>query len=125
MASFTFYEPFYSQIERLLNDSVVSKQGHTAGSNDATVARSFKPRWDLHEDAEKNLVTVTFEFPGLSREDVQLELLDAKLSVSAQTKKPEYEESGYILRERLYGKFACTLQLPHGLQVFVKRICSS
>ena len=29
---------------------------------------------DLHEDAEKNLVTATFEFPGVKKEDVQVDV---------------------------------------------------
>ena len=73
---------------------------------------------DLHEDTEKNLITATFEFPGVSKDDVQLNLQNGKLTVSAETKKSEeHAETGYILRERLYGKFSRTIQLPQGVQV--------
>ena len=37
---------------------------------------------DLHEDAEKNLVTASFEFPGLKKEDVQIELHNGRLTVA-------------------------------------------
>ena len=44
MATFTFYEPFYFDIERLLNDPLLSKQDRKGGCNGAPVARTFKPR---------------------------------------------------------------------------------
>ena len=73
---------------------------------------------DLHEDTEKNLVTATFEFPGFSKDEVQLDFQNGKLTVSAETKKSEEQaDAGYTLRERVYGKFSRTLQLPPGVQV--------
>jgi HSP20 family protein len=75
-------------------------------------------RLDLHEDAEKNLVTATFEFPGVSKDDVQLNLQNGKLTVSAETNKSEeHAETGYTLRERIYGKLSRTIQLPQDVQV--------
>ena len=73
---------------------------------------------DLHEDKEKNLVTATFELPGLKKEDIQLEIQNGRLSVSAENKiSKDYEEGGYAVRERRYGKFSRTLQLPQGVKV--------
>ena len=74
---------------------------------------------DLHENAEKNTVTATFEFPGLSKEDVQVDVNNGRLTVSAETKKDlEKDEHGYAVKERQYGKFLRTLQLPQGVKVF-------
>ena len=73
---------------------------------------------DLHEDTEKNIVTATFDFPGVSKDDIQLDFQNGKLTVSAETKKSENQTgSGYSLRERLHGKFSRTLQLPQAVQV--------
>lgn len=73
---------------------------------------------DLHEDTEKNMVTATFEFPGLSKDDVQVDVNNGRISVSAETKKDiEKTEHGYAIRERQYGKFLRTLQLPQGVKV--------
>ena len=73
---------------------------------------------DVHEDTEKNVVTATFEFPGFSNDDVQINFQNGKLTVSAETKKSEdHAETGYTLRERLHGKISRTLQLPEGVQV--------
>jgi HSP20 family protein len=75
-------------------------------------------RLDLHEDTEKNIVTATFDLPGVSKDDIQLEFQNGKLTVSAETKKSEeHVDAGFTSRERLYGKFSRTLQLPQGVQV--------
>jgi len=120
MDSYTLYEPFYFQFEGLLKDPSLSKQGSIAGCNVASrtpVVRSFKPRLDLHEDTEKNVMTAIFEFPGFSKDEVQLDFQNGRLTVSAETKKSEdYTDTGYTLRERLHGKFSRTLQLPRGVQ---------
>lgn len=73
---------------------------------------------DLHEDTEKNLVTTTFEFPGASKDDVQIDFHNGKLTVSCETKRSEeHNESGYAIRERRFGKYSRTLQLPQGVKV--------
>jgi len=73
---------------------------------------------DLHEDAEKNLVTASFEFPGVSKEDIQIDVANGKLTVAAETKQStEHSEGGYAVRERRFGKFSRTLQLPQGIKV--------
>jgi len=73
---------------------------------------------DLHEDAEKNIVTATFEFPGVSKENVQIDVHNGRLTVSAETKESaDHDERGYAVRERHYGKFSRTLQLPQGVKV--------
>jgi HSP20 family protein len=75
-------------------------------------------RLDLHEDAERNVVTATFELPGFSKDEVQIGVQNGKLTVSAETKKSEHNaDTGYTLNERLHGKFSRTLQLPQGVQV--------
>jgi len=74
---------------------------------------------DLHEDNGKNLVTATFEFPGsLKKEDVHLEIHDNRIVVSVENKiSEEHDEAGYAVRERRYGNFSRTLQLPQGVKV--------
>ena len=75
-------------------------------------------RMDLHEDAEKNIVTASFELPGVEKQDVQIDIHNGRLTVSAETKVAEqYEEHGFAVRERRFGKFARTLQLPQGVKV--------
>jgi HSP20 family protein len=73
---------------------------------------------DLHEDAEKNSVTATFELPGIKKEDVNIDVHDGRLTVSGETKSSEeHEKDGYAVRERRFGKFSRTLRLPQGVKV--------
>jgi HSP20 family protein len=75
---------------------------------------------DLHENAESNTVTASFELPGMKKEDVQIDAQNGWLSVSAESKMPEtHDKDRYAIRERRFGKFSRTLQLPHGVKVRV------
>ena len=147
--SVLFYEPFYD-IERFFDEAFSGRQEPASdtkgqrriGRGDGDGApRSLKPRYvpksfsqllyssifismDLHENAEKNTVTATFEFPGLSKDDVQVDVNNGRLTVSAESKKDvEKEEHGYAVRERQYGKFLRTLQLPQGVKVCLWLMC--
>ncbi|KAF8639284.1 hypothetical protein AX16_010356 [Volvariella volvacea WC 439] len=88
------------------------------GAESPGAVRALKPRMDLHENADKNLVTATFELPGLKKEDVSIDVRDNRLTVAGESKmeKEEKDESGYAIRERRYGRFARTLQLPQGIK---------
>ncbi|KAF6761090.1 small heat shock protein [Ephemerocybe angulata] len=129
MSNVFFYEPFYD-LDRVLdeafgngrrpisggnNGSQLQRRG-ASDSNDGAI-RYFKPRMDLHEDNEKNVVTATFELPGLKKEDINIYMHNGRLTVSAESKvSSEHEEGGYAVRERRFGKFSRTLQLPQGLK---------
>lgn len=77
-----------------------------------------RDRMDLHEDKEKNLVTATFELPGLTKENVQLDVKDNVLTVAGEsTLSTERDEKGYSLRERRFGQFSRSLPLPQGISV--------
>ncbi|KAF9000396.1 HSP20-like chaperone [Cyathus striatus] len=119
-----FYEPFYD-FDRFFNEAFNARSGHgqiqqrqngNNGSVDGAV-RPFKPRMDLHEDSEKNLVTASFELPGLKKEDIQIDLTNGQLTIAAESKvSSEHNENGYAVRERRFGKFSRTLQLPKGVK---------
>ena len=73
---------------------------------------------DLHEDKEKNLVTATFELPGLSKDNFSIDFRYNVLTVSVEsTISSEHDEKGYAVRERRFGKFARSLRLPQGIKV--------
>ncbi|KAJ7510017.1 HSP20-like chaperone [Mycena galericulata] len=118
-----YYDPFYD-VERLINDTFgragnnnTSQALQRQGTNNDEVQRAFRPRMDLHENAESNTVTATFELPGIKKEDVQIDVHNGRLSISAESKISEsHEKDGYAIRERRYGKIARSLQLPQGVQ---------
>ncbi|EEB91290.1 hypothetical protein MPER_10375, partial [Moniliophthora perniciosa FA553] len=92
MSSIYYYEPFYnfdrffdeffSQAPRNTSSEDTGGQVAHRPSTDAVITQAFKPRMNLHEDAEKNLVTATFELPGLKKEDVQIGARDGRLTIT-------------------------------------------
>ncbi|KAF8801245.1 HSP20-like chaperone [Phlegmacium glaucopus] len=109
--SSSFDEPFpgFGQEEAFSGPHI----GHGEGDN--IVLRYLKPSMDLYEDVEKNLVTASFEFPGLSKNDIQIGLRKERLTVTGDMKK--CTEKGYtVTRERRLGRFSRTIQLPLGVK---------
>ncbi|KNZ78397.1 Small heat shock protein C4 [Termitomyces sp. J132] len=124
MSSVFYYEPYY-EFEKLLDDAFGYHQAN--GGNQlqrrgvespvASTNRPLKPRMDLHEDSANNMVTATFELPGLKKENVAIDVHNGRLTVSGESKLSiEHDEHGYAIRERRHGKFSRTLQLPQGVK---------
>ena len=65
---------------------------------------------DVIEDGEDYIITALL--PGISGEDVSIEVLENKVSISGEFPVDENEEIRYLLRERPSGKFSRTLRLP-------------
>ena len=75
-------------------------------------------RIDVHEDKEKNLVTATFELPGLNKENVSIDVHNNVLTVSGESKfESNSNENGYLLRERRFGRFSRSVPVPEGIKV--------
>ena len=73
---------------------------------------------DLHEDNQQNLVTATFELPGLSKENVSIDVQNNVLTVSGESKVEEKrDENGYAVPERRFGKCSRSIPLPQGIRV--------
>lgn len=83
-------------------------------------------RLDLHEGPD-NTVVASFELPGLKKEDVSIELHNNQLTISGEAKatsstsssegaQGESPSAKYFVRERRFGSFSRTVQLPEGTQ---------
>ncbi|XP_006456989.1 hypothetical protein AGABI2DRAFT_188751 [Agaricus bisporus var. bisporus H97] len=113
MAHLTFYEPFFD-LEQLVKPFGISRLNTNSVIPSSGV---LKPKLDLHEDTQKNLITATFELPGVKKEDVQLDIHNGILIISAENKaSSEHEENGYAIRERRFGKMSRSLRLPQGIK---------
>lgn len=75
-------------------------------------------RIDVHEDKERNLVTATFELPGMNKENVAIDVHNNLLTVSGESKfESDSNENGCLLRERRFGRFSRSLPVPEGVKV--------
>jgi HSP20 family protein len=93
------------------------EQSYCQASRVSPVLTFFR-RMNLHEDVEGNLVTATFELPGLSKDKVNIDVHNNHLTISGEVaESSELSQGGYKIKERRSGKFSRTLQLPEGTQV--------
>lgn len=111
MATLVRWEPFrelaafQSEMSRLMN-------GLTEGNGRTT--QSWVPAVDVWE-TEDSLV-YAFDLPGLTKDEISIELEDGALTVSAQRKREhEVSEDRYFRYERRFGTFARTIALPQGV----------
>jgi HSP20 family protein len=71
----------------------------------------YTPAIDIKEEDDK--LVVTTDLPGINKEDVQINLKEDILEISAKTgKETETEEEGYLRRERAYTQFYRAVRLP-------------
>jgi HSP20 family protein len=77
-------------------------------------SRSWVPSMDLVEEEDQYVLRA--DLPGLSDQDVKIELEDNVLSISG-TRKSEHEsrKEGYYRVERASGSFSRSLTLPEGV----------
>ncbi len=74
----------------------------------------WMPAADVTREADK--ITMQIDLPGMTAEDVKIELRDSRLFVTGE-RKQEHEETheGTVSRERFFGSFLRSLQLPPGV----------
>ena len=76
-------------------------------------AGMFSPNIEVRE--RDNTIVVSADLPGLSKDDVKVELTDEGLVIQGERKR-EHEErrEGYYRSERSYGTFHRIIPLPEG-----------
>ena len=81
------------------------------GNGSSGRASRWMPAMDLVET--EDALVLKADLPGLSREDVSIEVKDRVLAISGERKTDHSEEVGDVHRvERSFGSFARTLTLP-------------
>jgi len=73
---------------------------------------NFTPSCDIRETKDHYLVS--FDMPGMKKNDIKLEINENQLMVSGERNKQfqENEEEGVLRHERVYGQFQRTFTLP-------------
>jgi HSP20 family protein len=75
----------------------------------------FTPAIDIKE--EENKLLVTTDLPGINKKDIEINLKEDMLEISAKTgKEKEIEEEGYIRKEREYTHFYRAVRLPSSVK---------
>jgi len=75
----------------------------------------FTPAIDIKE--EENKLLVTTDLPRINKEDIEINLKEDMLEISAKTgKEKETEEEGYIRKEREYTHFYRAVRLPSSVK---------
>ncbi|HEY7317149.1 MAG TPA: Hsp20/alpha crystallin family protein [Candidatus Binatia bacterium] len=70
---------------------------------------------DIYE--EKDDIVVKAELPGMTREDIEVDISDSHLTLKGEKRKEEkIEEEHYFACERSYGAFHRSLELPTEVQ---------
>ncbi|HEU4344012.1 MAG TPA: Hsp20/alpha crystallin family protein [Candidatus Binatia bacterium] len=70
-----------------------------------------EPAVDIYD--EKDEFVVKAELPGMSKDDIQVNVTDNVLTIKGEKKKEESkEEKDYYRSERIYGAFMRSLSLP-------------
>lgn len=78
-------------------------------------AAGVYPTVNVFRDPNGNVV-VRAELPGLKPEDITVICEQRRLTISGE-RKPESAENGYHRRERPYGRFSRSIQLPADLDI--------
>jgi HSP20 family protein len=73
----------------------------------------WQPPIDLYETADRYVVTA--ELPGLSRDEIQVEILEGTLRLEGRRPAPPPRPAGYHQLERGHGAFARTFAFPQAV----------
>ena len=76
----------------------------------STVRRKNYPYTVLYEGNDQ--ITIKAIVPGVSSENINVELVDNTLVIEGE-KKSNYNENPYLRKERSFGKFKKSIKLPY------------
>ena len=100
-----------NEMNRLFN-TFFEQPDQTAGGNGTT--RRWVPPMDLVETADHYVLRA--DLPGLSDDDVNVQLEDNVLTISGERRiEHAHEQEGYYRLERAFGAFSRSLTLPDGV----------
>lgn len=79
----------------------------------ATEGSSWRPVIEVKQKEGKLMVTA--ELPGISKDNVKVNVVDGMLTLEGERKQEKEEKrEGYVHSERSYGRFVRSIALPEG-----------
>lgn len=101
-------------MDQLFTQLVAAPTGRTTGSL-ATAAVDWMPALETFERDGK--LVLQADLPGLSVDDVTIEIDDGVLTLSGERREErEFEDNGTRRTERQYGRFIRSIGLPEGVR---------
>jgi HSP20 family protein len=105
-----FYDPL-SEMNRIVNQVFVGGLPQREGTTQGTRVEEWGPAIDVIQQDDD--LVIRAELPGVKPEDVDITVQNGVLTISGKIEdEREEERQGYLVRERRYGTFRRSLQLP-------------
>jgi HSP20 family protein len=99
------------RINRMFDDSF----GRSREMDDEMNLRAWRPAVDIYE--AENGIVVAVELPGVSKENVSVEVKDDVLTLTGERlANPAISEDSYYRRERLFGPFKRSFTLNQNIK---------
>jgi len=102
-------------MERLFNNDLTGSHGSTSTFDE--------PTWQLSTDVTEtdDAYQLKVDVPGVAKEDIKCKVTEDRVLVITTERKIELDEedskTGLVRKERRYGKFSRSLQLPQHVNV--------
>jgi HSP20 family protein len=101
-------ESLHSEMNRLFDSFFGGRVGNGVAS------RRWVPAMDLAEEGDE--LVLRADLPGLTEDDVEIEVKDGVLTVSGERRAEKKKEGeGFYRVERAFGSFSRSLSLPEGI----------
>ncbi|CAG8699376.1 14866_t:CDS:2 [Cetraspora pellucida] len=113
----TEFGRFETSVSRLFDDFIKDfNNAKRSGGALRTNSRGHRvPPLDVHENEKEFLISA--ELPGVTKEQIKLDVREGSLFISGETMKDEkYKEANTHIQERLYGAFSRTIPLPRNVK---------
>lgn len=112
----TWLSPF-ERMEEMMEDFFRRPFGRPFWSGMPRMMEEIEPTpsVDIYEEGDN--IVLKSEMPGMSKEDVEVNLTDDTITISGEKKKEEkVEKKNYYRLERSFGSFKRSFALPAGVQ---------
>lgn len=111
------WDPFRDliSIQDRMNRLFEQTLARTRGEEEGIATSTWMPAVDIYETPDQ--VVMKAELPGLTREDIEINVRDNTLSLRGERKfEKEVKEENYLRIERAYGSFQRSFTLPATIQ---------
>jgi HSP20 family protein len=107
MANVTRFDPFNELVDDLFKGFLVRPVSYEGRTSDVL------PRMKVDVSEKNGAYLVKAELPGVKKEDIQVTIDSAQVTLSAEVKREKQEQDERVLHEeRVYGKLQRSFTLP-------------